>query len=43
VKWTVQPGDEIFFIVNQRYDTTAVNFRPTQNDTSLTGAWTIRF
>jgi hypothetical protein len=43
VKWTVQPGDEIFFVVNQGYDTTAGNFRPTQNDTSLKGAWTIRY
>ena len=43
VKWTVKPGNEIFFIVNQGYDTTADRFRPTQNDTSLKGAWTIRF
>ena len=43
VKWIVQPGNEIFFIVNQGYDTSADNFRPTQNDTSLKGAWTIRF
>ena len=43
MKWTVQPGDEIFFVVKQRYDTTADNFRPTQNDTSLNGDWTIRF
>ena len=43
VKWTVQPGNDIFFIVNQGYDTTTDNFRPTQNDTSLKGAWTVRF
>ena len=43
LKWIVQPGNEVFFIVNQGYDTTADNFRPTQNDASLKGAWTIRF
>jgi hypothetical protein len=43
VKWTVKPGDEIFLIVNQGYDTFAERFRPTQNDTSLKGAWTLRF
>jgi hypothetical protein len=43
VKWTVRPGDELFFIVNQGYDTSFERFRPTQNDTSLKGAWTVRF
>ena len=43
VKWIVQPGNELFFIVNQGYDTSVDNFRPTQNDTSLKGSWTIRF
>ena len=43
MKWTVQPGSEVFFIVNEGYDTTARYFRPTQVDSSLKGAWTIRF
>ena len=43
VKWTVKPGNELFFIVNQGYDTTADRFRPTQNDLALKGAWTFRF
>ena len=43
VKWIVQPGNEVFFIVNQGYDTTADSIRPVQNDTSLKGAWTFRF
>ncbi len=43
VKWIVQPGNEVFFIVNQGYDTTDTRFRPTQNDTSLKGVWTYRF
>lgn len=43
VKWTVKPGNEMFFIINQGYDTSADNFRPTQNDVSLKGAWTFRF
>ena len=43
VKWIVAPGDEVFFVVNQGYDTTGDQIRPVQNDTSLKGAWTIRF
>jgi hypothetical protein len=43
VKWIVQPGNEVFFIVNQGYDTSLDRFRPTQNDTSLKAAWTFRF
>ena len=43
VKWIVQPGSEVFFIVNQGYDTTANYFHSTQTDTSLKGTWTIRF
>ena len=43
VKWIVQPGNEIFFVVNQGYDTTGDQLRPVQNDTSLKGAWTYRF
>lgn len=43
VKWIVQPGNEIFFVVNQGYDTSFDSFRPTANQTSLKGAWTYRF
>lgn len=43
VKWIVQPGNEIFFVVNQGYDTSLDRFRPVQNDTSLKAAWTYRF
>ena len=43
LKWIVQPGNEVFFIVNQGYDTSADRFRPTQNDTSMKAAWTFRF
>jgi len=43
VKWIVQPGNEVFFIVNQGYDTSLDRFRPVQNDTSLKAAWTFRF
>jgi hypothetical protein len=43
VKWIVQPGNEVFFIVNQGYDTSFDHFRPTQNDTSMKAAWTFRF
>lgn len=43
VKWIVQPGNEIYFVVNQGYDTSLDRFRPTGNETSLKGAWTFRF
>lgn len=43
LKWIVQPGNEVFFIVNQGYDTSLDRFRPTRNDTSLKAAWTFRF
>jgi len=43
LKWIVQPGNEVFFIVNQGYDTSLDRFRPTQNDTSMKAAWTFRF
>ena len=42
-KWTVQPGNEIFFIVNEGYDTSLDHLRPVQNDTSFKAAWTYRF
>ena len=42
-KWTVKPGNDLYLIVNQGYDTSDENFRPVQNDTSLKGAWTFRF
>jgi hypothetical protein len=43
IKWIMQPGNELFFVVNQGYDTSEDRFRPTTNETSLKGAWTYRF
>jgi hypothetical protein len=43
LKWTVKPGNDVYFLINQGYDATASTFRPTRNDASLKGAWTIRF
>ncbi|MDI1319075.1 MAG: DUF5916 domain-containing protein [bacterium] len=43
LKWIVQPGNELFFIVNEGYDTSLDRFRPTQNDTSMKAAWNFRF
>ena len=43
IKWTVQPGNDLYFVVNQGYDTTADHFRPTTGDVSAKGAWTWRF
>ena len=43
VKCIVQPGNEVFFIVNQGYDTSLERFRPTETDTSMKAAWTFRF
>lgn len=42
-KWTVQPGNEVFFIINQGYDLMDDHFRPTENETSFKGSWTYRF
>jgi hypothetical protein len=43
IKYIIKPGDELFFIVDQGYDTSLDSFRPTTNQTSIKGAWTIRF
>ena len=43
IKWTVKPGNDLYFIVNQGYDTEGDNFRPTKNVSSLKAAWTFRF
>ncbi|AOS43500.1 hypothetical protein Verru16b_00545 [Lacunisphaera limnophila] len=43
IKWTPQPGNDLYLVVNQGYDTTEDHFRPTGNETSLKGAWTYRF
>lgn len=43
LKWIVQPGNEVYFIVNEGYDTSLDHLRPVQNDTSMKAAWTYRF
>jgi hypothetical protein len=43
VKWTVRPGNDFFFVVNQGYDTSDERFRPTASDVSVKGSWTYRF
>ena len=43
LKWIVQPGNEVFFVVNQGYDTSLDRFRPAGNETSMKAAWTFRF
>ncbi|MBK8857489.1 MAG: carbohydrate binding family 9 domain-containing protein [Opitutaceae bacterium] len=43
MKWIVQPGNEVFLVVNQGYDTSLDRLRPTGNETSLKGAWTYRY
>lgn len=42
-RWIVQPGNEVFFIVNQGYDADRDSIRPTATETSLKAAWTLRF
>lgn len=42
-KWTVQPGNDLYLVVNQGYDTTDDRLRPTRNEASLKAAWTYRF
>jgi len=43
LKWIVQPGNEVFLVFNQGYDTSLDRFRPTGSEASLKGAWTYRF
>ena len=43
IKWTPKPGNDFFFVVNQGYDTSLDDFRPTSGDISLKGTWTYRF
>jgi hypothetical protein len=43
IKWTVQPGNEVFLVCNEGYDTSLDRFRPVQSDVSLKGVWTYRF
>jgi hypothetical protein len=43
LKWIMQPGNEFFLIVNQGYDAERDHLRPTHNETTLKGSWTIRF
>jgi hypothetical protein len=43
LKWIMQPGNEVFFVINQGYDTDRAGLRPISNETSLKGAWTHRF
>jgi hypothetical protein len=39
----VQPGNDLYFVVNQGYDTNDNGYRPTTGDISAKGAWTYRF
>ena len=43
IKWTPEPGNDFYLVVNQGYDTTAQKIRPTQGDASIKGTWTLRF
>lgn len=43
IKWTVKPGNDLYFVVNQGYDTSDDGFRPTSGDISVKGSWTYRF
>ncbi len=43
IKWTPQPGNDFYLVVNQGYDTTNDQFRPTQGEASIKGTWTLRF
>ena len=42
--WIVQPGNELFFVVNQGYDVDGLDrIRPTVTDVSTKVGWTFRF
>jgi len=43
IKWTPKPGNDFYFVLNQGYDTSEDNFRPTSGDISVKGTWTYRF
>jgi hypothetical protein len=43
IKWTPQPGNDFYLVVNQGYDTTDDRLRPVQGDVSVKGTWTFRF
>ena len=43
LKWTPQPGNDFYLVVNQGYDTEGDAFRPTSGEMSLKGNWTYRF
>ena len=43
VKWTPRPGNDIYFVINQGYDTSLDQFRATTGDVTLKGTWTYRF
>ena len=43
IRWTLKPGNDIYFVVNQGIDTSAGRFRATNTDLSGKVAWTFRF
>ena len=43
IKWSPQPGNDFYLVLNQGYDTTSEKIRPTQGDASIKGTWTLRF
>ena len=43
IKWTPEPGNDFYLVVNQGYDTSDDGYRPTAGDVSLKGTWTYRF
>lgn len=43
IRWTIKPGNELFFVVNQEVDTSLNRWRTLKSDISSKAAWTFRF
>lgn len=43
IRWTIKPGNEVFFVVNQEVDTSLNRWRTMKSDISSKAAWTFRF
>jgi hypothetical protein len=43
IRWTIKPGNDLFFVINQEMDTLLSRWRTLRSDLSTKLAWTFRF
>ena len=43
IRWTIQPGNDIFLVFNQEIDTATSKWKTVNSDLSTKAAWTFRF